>query len=361
MITFLDKAEKLTKTALISSAAILCLQLSTPIIANAQGMPELPGLAAPSSMEDDMGDMGSDSLPSGPSGPEDDIFGLEQDFDFEKSPEQLQEEVRSQAFEAALQGLLPLRPEEIRILLERFDRTQESVETPIYPPPKPLMTVDTLTMDPGSVPTVIKTGLGHITVVNFIDITGKPWPIREISWAGDFEIMQSTPDAGEGEYQNVLNITPGTEYARGNISVEMVGLQTPIIMIMETNRDEVHYRFDATIPEQGPFAEVPLIDTGITLAAGRADISGMLQGMVPNSASKLNVAGVDGRTSAYSYNGMTYLRTPLTLLSPGWKNSATSADGMRVYEIQNTPVVLLSENGKMVRAQLSDREELLDE
>ncbi len=47
------------------------------------------------------------------------------------------ENVRSQAFDAALQGLLPLRPEEIRKLLERFDRTQESVELPVYPPPRP--------------------------------------------------------------------------------------------------------------------------------------------------------------------------------------------------------------------------------
>lgn len=359
MTTFLHQAKKITRTALISTAAMLCFHMADPGAANAQespGMPELPSLSSPSSQNEDSGA----SLPSGPSA-EDDIFGLEEEFDFEKSPEQLQEEVRSQAFEAALQGLLPLRPEEIRILLERFDRTQESVETPIYPPPKPLMTVGTLTMDPGTEPTVIKTGLGHISVINFIDITGEPWPIMGISWAGDFDVMQSTPDAGDGEIENVLHITPKTEYARGNMSVRLVGLQTPIILILETNRDEVHYRFDATVPEQGPFAEAPMIDRGITLAAGRADISGLLQGMVPNAAQKLNIAGVDGRTSAYSYNGMTYLRTPLTLLSPGWKNSATSADGMRVYEIQNTPVVLLSENGKMVRAQLSDREELLNE
>ncbi|MFP4313789.1 MAG: DotH/IcmK family type IV secretion protein, partial [Alphaproteobacteria bacterium] len=200
---------------------------------------------------------------------------------------------------------------------------------------------------------------GHITVVNFIDITGEPWPVKDVSWAGEFEIMESRLE--DDDFENVIKITPQNEYARGNMSVSLVGLQTPIIMILETGRDEVHYRFDATVPEQGPLAEIPLIDKGITLAAGRADISGLLQGMIPASAQKLNVAGVDGRTSAYNYNGMTYLRTPLTLLSPGWRNSATSADGMRVYEIQSTPVVLLSDKGKMVRAQLSDREELLNE
>lgn len=359
MIRFLKIKKQFGGKLVAIPALFLCILLFPASSVKAQDLPDLSGLELPSEDDSVSSDSTMPPLPPGPAGPEDDIFGLDQDFEFEKTPEQLQEEVRSQAFEAALQGLMPLRPEEVRILLERFDRTQESVETPIYPPPKPLMTVETLTMDPGTQPTVIKTGLGHITVVNFIDITGKPWPVKSTSWAGDFEIMESS--VGEDEFENVLRITPQNEYARGNMSVSLVGLQTPVIMILETNKDEVHYRFDATIPDQGPLAETPIIDKGITLAAGRSDMSGLLQGMVPNSAQKLNVAGVDGRTSAYSYNGLTYLRTPLTLLSPGWKNSATSADGMHVYEIQNTPIVLLSDKGKMVRAQLSDREELLDE
>jgi intracellular multiplication protein IcmK len=308
-------------------------------------------------------------LPAGPTtpgaspgfglGPEDDVFGLDDSFDFEKTPQQLEEEIRSQAFNAALEGMLPLRPEEIRILLERYDRTQESVVTPIYPDPKPLSVVETLAMDPGTEPTKIKTGLGHITTLNFIDITGKPWPVQSLSWAGDFEVMQNVGDPEKGE--NIVRISPRNEFARGNMSIKMIDLDSPIIIMLTTSRDEIHYRFDATVPQRGPMAEVPIIDRGITLTAGRSDISDMLQGVMPNSALKLNVSGVDGRTTAYSFNGMTYLRTPLTLLSPGWINSIASSDGMRVYELQNTPVVLLSEKGKMVRVQLSDREDLLNE
>lgn len=305
---------------------------------------------------------GAGALPEGgaEASPEDDVFGLnDEGFDFEKTPQQLEEEIRKSAFDAALQGLMPLRPEEVRMLLERYDRTQESVKTPIYPPPKPLSVVETLALDPGSEPSLIKTGLGHITTINFIDLTGRPWPVETISWAGEFEIMQSGQSKDGG--QNIIRITPRNEYARGNMSVKMIGLDTPIIIMLEVNRDEVHYRFDATVPKNGPQAEIPIIDQGITLAAGRADMSSLLQGVVPSSAKKMTVSGVDGRTSAYDYNGMTYLRTPLTLLSPGWSSSVASSDGMRVYELQTTPIVLLSEKGKMVRVQISDREELLDE
>ena len=83
---------------------------------------------------------------------------------------------------------------------------------------------------------------------------------------------------------------------------------------------------------------------------------------MPQGATKLSVGlGGDGRTTAYKLNGMTYLRTPYTLLSPGWSSSMSSADGMNVYEIKDTPVVILSENGKMVRLRLSEEKDALDE
>ena len=301
-----------------------------------------------------------------------DIGGIDGDgqFEFEQNDAQLQKDIRDQAFNAALEGLLPLRPEEIRSLIERYDRTQESVAVPIYPDPKPETVVQTVTMDPGTKPLSIKTAFGHVTTVNFVDVTGEPWPIRNITWAGNFDIMEyarptSKNEDGEDEEQamgsNILRITPEKEFARGNISIKMLGLSTPIIMTLEASRDIVHYRFDAIVPEYGPFAKAPLIDGGVTLAAGRADVSGLLQGIIPRGAKKMVVSGVDGRTSAYRYNGQIFLRTPLNLLSPAWKSSVSAADGTKVYEMSDTPVVLLSDKGNMVSAKISDHEVILDE
>jgi intracellular multiplication protein IcmK len=50
---------------------------------------------------------------------------------------------------------------------------------------------------------------------------------------------------------------------------------------------------------------------------------------------------------------MTYVRTPLTLLSPGWQHSVSSADGMNVYMMASAPVLLLSDRGRVVRARVS--------
>ena len=348
----------------------------SPMTSLAQDGPFLPGSALPSSSESNPAE--PPPLPPGEPGGQ---LGLgDEEFSFEKTTDELEEETRRQAFDAALQGLLPLRPEEIRRLLERFDRTQESVNLPVYPPPKPEIAVETLSMDPGSVPKTIKLAYGYVTTFNVVDSTGAPWPIQNITWAGNFNIVQTSQDGndtsgnnsdqadddGYVQYQNILRITPEAEYAYGNMSMTLVGLRTPIIISLETARDLVHYRYDAIIPEKGPLAKTPLIDSaggagGLDLVAGNADMSGILEGVAPPSAIKMAVSGADGRTSAYRFGGLTYLRTPLTLLSPSWISSASSADGMQVYAMSHSPVVLLSDKGKTVRVRISDREDIFDE
>ncbi|MCD8497286.1 MAG: DotH/IcmK family type IV secretion protein [Alphaproteobacteria bacterium] len=293
-------------------------------------------------------------LPDNDSGPGDAGLSLDTlpEFDFEKTPEELEKEVRDKAFKAALNGLLPMKPEEIRKLLEYYDRTQESVEVPIYPAPKPEIAVETLSLDPGTKPAVIKLAFGHVTTFNTLDITGAPWPIEDMSWAGNFDVMET--EAGPGA--NIVRITPQTEFATGNMSMRLVGLRTPVIIMMETNREKVHYRFDAVIPEFGPMANSPIISTNVGLSAGNIDMAKILEGVPPSGAKRLSVSGIDGRTSAYAMNGRTYLRTPTTLLSPGWSQTVSSADGMKVYEMENAPVVLVSDKGKMVRVKLTERE-----
>lgn len=275
----------------------------------------------------------------------------------ERTRKELEEEARVKAYEMAIQSLLPLRPEEIRGLLEKFDRTQESVKTPVYPMPQAKMVVQNISLDPGTTPSVINLALGHVTTVSVLDITGATWPIEDISWAGEFDITESS--AGEGSH--IVRITPRTEYSFGNMSMRLLGLDTPIIISMQTNRDLVHYRFDAVIPERGPNAKTPLMSNiaTTTAQAGTEELSNVLQGIIPPGAKRLNVSGTDGRTSAYNLAGLTYVRTPLTLLSPSWSNSVASADGMRVYTVKDSPMLLLSDAGKVLRVRLSKREELL--
>jgi len=271
---------------------------------------------------------------------------------FEQTPEELEEEIRREAFDAAITGLFPLEDEQIRHLLRRYDATRRVVKEPIHGVPTPRVNVSTVSLDPGVPPMVIQTAIGHVTTLNILDITGAPWPIQDISWAGDFEVTE--PEEGG----HIIRLVPLEQAAFGNMSIRLLTLKTPVTIMLKTSKDEVQYRVDARIPEYGPFAQASLIEGGSEMVAGNKLITSVLDGVFPSDATRLEVSGVDGRTSAFNSNGLTYVRTPLTLLSPGWEQSVSSADGMNVYALSETPIVLLSDNGRFMRVSLTPAQDL---
>lgn len=271
-----------------------------------------------------------------------------------KTDAQKEAETRQQAFGAATSGLMPMKTEEIRKLLEMYDETQQAVQTPIYPNPKPESTFQTISLDPGTAPVEIKTAIGHVTTLSIVDASGQPWPIQDISWAGNFEVLQ--PETGS----NMLRITPMADFAFGNVSMRLIGLNPPVIFTLRTDRKSVQVRADVQIAEMGPNGVAPPIQRQITTTAGDTKLSTILEGVPPASANKIKIDGIDGRTTAYEVGGTTYVRTPYTLLSPAWDSSVRSADGTNVYAMKFTPVLLLSDKGKMVRAQLT-KADLSDE
>ncbi len=254
------------------------------------------------------------------------------------------------AFEAAITGLLPLDPEQIRAFLEHFDETQDAVKDLRYAIPSPVNTIDTVSLDPGVAPLQIKTAVGYVTTLNFIDVTGEKWPIQDMGWAGEYQIIQPEDSS------HIIRVTPLSEFGQGNISVRLVGLKTPIILTLTTARDQVHYRADLRIPELGPNATPPILSLPISTVAGGKDMSAILTGVIPDQSEKLIVSGLDSRTSAYVLEGATYVRTPHILLSPGWMASVKSSDGTTVYQIGDAPVLLMSDNGRIVRAYLKKKE-----
>jgi intracellular multiplication protein IcmK len=267
----------------------------------------------------------------------------------EESVNAQRDKIDDQNFKNALKMLLPLKPEQIRSLLDSFKDSRQAAETPITVP-TPKVQVETVSLDLGQTPSVIKTSPIRVTTLTMLDVSGAPWPIQDVSWAGKFDVVGPPEEGG-----HVIRITPQTAHGMGNISIRLVDLNTPVTFTLQSGLDEVYYRFDARIPKRGPMAKTPLIEHGglKTAAGGDENLVQVLDGTPPASSEKLKVDGVDGRTNVWRVSGRIYLRTPLTLLSPSWDSSVTSADGMNVYTLNDTPVVLLSDEGRMVRAHIT--------
>lgn len=270
-----------------------------------------------------------------------------------KSRAQIDQEVRERAYSLAVDGFLPLETQEIRELLERLKETQEAIQTPVGKQPDPTVHVEAMSLDPSSTPPTVKLATGNVTSLTIFDSTGEPWPVQDLAFGGRFDIK--TPEPGG----HIIRITPLETFARGNLSVRLMDFKTPLSFILEAGgEDEVHYRFDAQVPEMGPYADVPpVMPGGISMTAGDKETIGYLTGSITSQDSKqLAVDGADARTKAWRNGDTLYLRTPHTMLSPTWESSASSADGMTVYRLADTPVVLLSDKGKILRVRLKDKD-----
>ena len=250
------------------------------------------------------------------------------------------------SFNRASTGLLPLSPDQVRTFMRHLQQTQEAAMPPYEGTPKGKVRVATIQLDPGAEPPLIHLAAGYVTTINILDASGEPWPILDVGVGGNFDISPTKAD------MHIVRIMPLTRYSSGNLSVVLKDLTTPVVFRLAADTtSDVDLRFDARVPKFGPSAKIPLVDHS-RLEAGDETIMAFLQNLPPKDAKRVKVAGLDARTMAWTLGDHTYVRSPLSLLSPAYNASVNSSDGMAVYEIGSAPVLLMSDNGAVVRAHI---------
>lgn len=207
------------------------------------------------------------------------------------------------------------------------------------------MRIATLSLDPGVSPPQINLAAGYVTTINMFDASGEPWPILDVGVVGNFEV--SPTQSGS----HVVRVMPLSRVGSGNLSVLLKDLPTPVIFRLGAGGPSVDLRYDARIGKMGPGAKAPLIQHP-RIEAGSESMMLILENAPPTEAKPMKVSGVDARTKAWMMGDHVMVRTSLTLLSPAWNASVSSGDGTTVYDIGDAPVLLMSDNGAMVRAQL---------
>jgi len=265
---------------------------------------------------------------------------------------QREEEHNRKSYAKATGGLLPLSPDQVHDFMRRLETTQEASQSPYAGPSKGEVKVASLSLDPGVEPPQVNLAAGNVTTIDMVDATGEPWPILDVGVGGNFEVTPT--QAGS----HVVRVVPLTRLGTGNLSIMLKDFPTPIIFRLAAGGPSFHMRYDARVPKLGPNAKTPIIERGRTgPVAGDQTITMLLENAPPKDAKRLKVGGLDARTMAWKLGDKVYVRTPLAMLSPAWNASASSSDGLTVYEIGDAPVLLMSDNGALVRARLMREEE----
>ena len=249
--------------------------------------------------------------------------------------------IDNKAFEEAKHTIYPLDPEQVIRLKQAYQTNEFAQASPVAPPPTPTATSQFVNLSPGSTPPVIRLSQGFVSSLVFLDSTGAPWPISAYD-LGD-------PDAFNIQWDktsNTLMIQALKLYNYGNLAVRLKGLNTPVMLTLIPGQKAVDYRVDLRIQGYGPNAKSMPMEEGIPPAASDILLH-ILDGVPPANSQRLTVNGGDAR--AWLAQEKMYVRTNLTILSPGWIASMTSADGTHAYEMQKSPVLLVSWHGKVMQ------------
>jgi intracellular multiplication protein IcmK len=258
--------------------------------------------------------------------------------------------VRDKAFNSVVKQVLPMSPNQIRSMRKLLDNSQRAAAEMPGVPPKPVSSTLQVFLAPGSQPPAIRMSQGFITSAVFVDNAGAPWPVESyvIGNPKGFNIQWDRTS-------NILMIQPLVAYSYANLAVRLVGLPTPVMLTLVPGQREVDYRVDLRVEGFGPKSA----------GAGRgsappsndnATLMGVLDGIGPSGSTKMQVAGGDGQ--AWLVGKKLYLRTSLTLLSPGWLWAMHSPDGTHAYLLSATPSILVSKFGEPVELKIKGHDEI---
>jgi intracellular multiplication protein IcmK len=242
------------------------------------------------------------------------------------------------AFNALLQSNMPLSPTQVVQLRQQVDLAQRAASIPATIPPKPVSSTLLVNLAPGTTPPAIRLAQGYVTSLVFVDSTGSPWPIA----AFDIGNPKAVNLQWDGK-SNVLMLQAVSPYSDGDVVVRLAGLPTPITLELVAGQPVVDYRVDLHVSGIGPNTKELPVGTILPGSANQL-LLGVLDGIAPPGSKPLAVRGAD--CQAWLMGEKMYVRTRLTVLSPGWVGTMVSPDGMHAYELPKTSSILISRYGE---------------
>ncbi|CAM3658712.1 DotH/IcmK family type IV secretion protein [Bordetella flabilis] len=226
---------------------------------------------------------------------------------------------------------LQLTPEQTARVKRLYLQREGYKATPYVAPARPVTRTLAVNLEPGVPPPIIRLSRGQQSSIVFSDVNGNPWMIKRVSLNRQLFSDGHTEGGGAGKDEtptNVLALEPLSPVVYGNVSVQLNGLSTPVILTLISGQDDVDVRVDAKVPGRNPDASGTVSIT--SLPTIDSDLPYFMDGTPPEQAKRLRVRGLEG-TVAWSYHNNLYLRTNATAQYPAYIAAARSTSGVSVY------------------------------
>lgn len=241
----------------------------------------------------------------------------------------------------------PMDTETVRTIMNEIYLRQGAAATPIRPGLTCESSQYALDLSPGATPPIVRVTKGVGAIVNFVDSAGNPWPI---TFARNFHEQASSATQMA---PHVLSVTANSPHLQGSIGVVLQDLTTPITFIVTPGQEQTDCRVDLRVAGLAPGA-TPVagkINSRPGMASG--GLMDYIYGSTPDGAKRLKIqmtGNASNTTRAWqSANGKLILRTPASVVSPGWYQSVSALDGTTVYEMPPTSVINVSVDGQPIK------------
>lgn len=255
------------------------------------------------------------------------------------------------AFFEAMQGVVPMTPDQIRMFKQRYNEMQNAQNKEVEPDAERRSRSIDLTLKPGEEAPVIHLQQGTVSTITLSDRNGNPWPVLSVT-SGDTNSFSVQTAGPQGE-SNILVINSIAEYAMSNMVVTLVDHPVPIILILDSrDSTKVDDRVDVRIEKKGPNSQYEVTDTYELPATQDATMMAFLDGLPPDGAEARETNTRD--VEAWVYNDQLYVRTPHEIMSPAYTAKSSNVSGISVFVMAQSPVVLVSQNGRLRNVNIKD-------
>lgn len=245
-----------------------------------------------------------------------------------------------QAFENVQTSTMPLTPDQMRKLRQEMDeRDRAAAEMPRFVPIQETRQA-VVDLRPGAVSPIVRLWPGYVTNLMFVDETGQPVFVVDVSQPkiGGKEVFTIDWSKNKEQRTHIVRMSPNSTYARGNISLLLNGVVSPVSLTVISGQRSVDDRVDLRV--RG--LNVPT--SGIELPSDAdPDLLPVLSGITPTGATQLKTSS--DFVSAWKKAGFIYLRVSGTHMSPAPLSMRVSADGTQAIKIPLTTRVTVSIGG----------------
>ncbi len=256
-----------------------------------------------------------------------------------------QKQINDAAFQALIKQYFPLTRDQVHGFKDASAEQKKTNAMPAGPAPT-VETSNIIPVDfkPGHVMPVIRIAAASVSSIIFTDKAGKIWPILSYT-IGD-------PDAFGVQWNKssgVLMVQGKKLYGQTNIGVILQGMDIPVMITILLGQNNWDYLDYVQVQQYMPSDQGLEAPSSVTPAPPY--LISILNGIPPAGSVELKVS--DDNTKIWAFMGKYEILTQSTLLSPTWSFRADGPNGYHAYEIQTTPYLMLSNQGKVEKLVVS--------